>query len=194
MDHSKNIIKDNERTKRTSFFFLNISLILFSKKGPQFVVSWEIDWETYTQREDFFPYLLPGARGCQRFHPLASRVVREASDRLRVPCSTPDNLPLSKSDLEVLITWSLSGYTPVVPDCLEALPCLLIITWQLVKAHGVTRNEPKIHVICYITTVRFGRKMVSNTRWNDKIVALEKTWFHFRLMKAGFLFLLQTIY
>ena len=31
---------------------------------------------------------------------------------------------------------------------------------------------------------------------NDKIVALEKTtWFHFRLMKTGFLFfLLQTIY
>ena len=33
------------------------------------------------------------------------------------------------------------------------------------------------------------------TRWNDKIVALEKTtWFHFRLMKTGFLFLVQTIY
>ena len=31
--------------------------------------------------------------------------------------------------------------------------------------------------------------------WNYKIVALEKTtWFHFRLMKTGFLFLLQTIY
>ena len=30
---------------------------------------------------------------------------------------------------------------------------------------------------------------------NDKIVALEKTrWFHFHLMKTGFLFLLQTIY
>ena len=33
------------------------------------------------------------------------------------------------------------------------------------------------------------------TGCNDKIVALEKTtWFHFRLMKTGFLFLLQTIY
>ena len=31
--------------------------------------------------------------------------------------------------------------------------------------------------------------------WNDKIVAQEKTtWFHFRLMKIGFLFFLQTIY
>ena len=27
-----------------------------------------------------------------------------------------------------------------------------------------------------------------NTGWNDKIVALEKTWFHFRLMKTSFLF------
>ena len=40
--------------------------------GPQFVVSWEIDGETYTQREDFFPYLLPKARGCQCLHPLTS--------------------------------------------------------------------------------------------------------------------------
>ena len=37
---------------------------------------------------------------------------------------------------------------------------------------------------------------VTTTGWSDKIVALEKTtWFHFRLMKTGFLFfLLQTIY
>ena len=33
------------------------------------------------------------------------------------------------------------------------------------------------------------------TGWNDKIVTREKTtWFHFLLMKTGFLFLLQTIY
>ena len=33
------------------------------------------------------------------------------------------------------------------------------------------------------------------TGWNDKIVILEKTtWFHFRLMKTGFLLLLKTIY
>ena len=34
-----------------------------------------------------------------------------------------------------------------------------------------------------------------STEWNDEIVALEKTtWFHFHLMKTGFLFLLETIY
>ena len=37
--------------------------------------------------------------------------------------------------------------------------------------------------------------MIDYTGLNDKFVALEKTtWFHFRLMKTGFLFLLQTIY
>ena len=32
------------------------------------------------------------------------------------------------------------------------------------------------------------------TRWNDKIVALEKTWFLFRLMKTGFLFFFLVAY
>ena len=37
--------------------------------------------------------------------------------------------------------------------------------------------------------------LLKHTGWNDKIAALEKaTWFHFHLMKTGFLFLLQTIY
>ena len=36
---------------------------------------------------------------------------------------------------------------------------------------------------------------ICTTGWNNKIVTQEKmTWFHFRLMKTGFLFLLQTIY
>ena len=30
-------------------------------------------------------------------------------------------------------------------------PCLLITTWQLAKAHEVTRNEPNFLVICYKT-------------------------------------------
>ena len=56
-----------------TLLYKNISLILFLEKGPLFVVVWEIDGETYTQGEDFFfPYLLPGARGCQCLHPLTS--------------------------------------------------------------------------------------------------------------------------
>ena len=139
-----------------TLLYKNISLILFSK-GPQFVVGLRDRWrDIYSERGLLVPYLLPGARGCERLYPHASSVVREvrdASDRLRVPGSTPDSLPLFKSDRVVLITWSPSGYTPVGSDCHDALssPCLLITTWKLVKAHGVTKNEPKIHVICYIT-------------------------------------------
>ena len=36
------------------------------------------------------------------------------------------------------------------------IPCLLITTWRLVKAHGVTWTEPKIHVIYYITSYHAG--------------------------------------
>ena len=53
------------------------------------------------------------------------------------------------------ITWSPSGYTPAWPACPDALPppSLLITTWQLVKAHGVTRNEPKIHFKSHYITI-----------------------------------------
>ena len=59
------------------------------------------------------------------------------------PSLDSDSLPLSKSD-RVVITWSPSSYTPVGPDCYDALssPGLLITTWQLVKAHVVTWNKP----------------------------------------------------
>ena len=139
--------------ERNTLHYKNISLILFSKRVHSLLLDWEIHGETYTQRGDFYLsytfFREPG--GCQRLHPLASRIVRDASDWLCVPCSTPDSLPLSKFARVVLITWSPSDYTPVGPDCSDTLFCLLITTWQLVKAHGVTRNEPKIHVMCYIT-------------------------------------------
>ena len=121
------------------------------EKGPQLVDSREIDGETYTQREDFFfPYLLPGARGYQRLHLLAS-----SSETPLTDCVSHARLRFSalclKSDNVVLITLFPSGYSPVVPDCPEVLsyPCLLITAWQLIKAHGVTRNEPKIHNMLY---------------------------------------------
>ena len=91
--------------------------------------------ESHIHREGTSSCPIPSF-GIQSLHPLASRSVRDTSDRLRIPGS-----------------WSPSCYTPVWPDCHDALssPCLLITIWPLVKAHGVTRNEPKIHVICYIT-------------------------------------------
>ena len=89
-----------------------------------------------------------GANACT---PLQAR--QRQPDRLRVLCSTAILCTLSKSDRVVLITWSPSGYTPVRPECLDALSSsyLLIKMWQITKAHGVTRNELKIHGICYIT-------------------------------------------
>ena len=83
-------------------------------------------------------------------------VSSEKSETPLISCVSLARLPilcsLSKSD-SLLIPWSPSGYTPVGPGCPDTLssPCLLITMWQLVKAHGVTRNELKIHVICYIT-------------------------------------------
>ena len=114
MDPSKNIIKDNN--ERNTLLYKNISLILFSKRSPHFVVSWEIDGETiYSERGVLFiSCLLPGARGCQRLHSLASQ---DASARLRVKGSTPILCTLSKSACVVRITWSPSGYTPVGPNC-----------------------------------------------------------------------------
>ena len=140
----------NFNERMNTLLYKNISLTLYSQKGWCFCGVWEMDGETYTQREDFFSYLLPGARGCQCLYPLASW---DTSDQLHVPRLTAILYTLSKSDRMVLIMWSPSCYTPVWLECPDALSsfCLLIKMWQLTKAHGVTRNEPKIHVICYIT-------------------------------------------
>ena len=109
-----------------------------------------------SERGLLVPYLIPRAWGCQRLHPIASRVVREvrdASDRLRVPGSTPILCTLSKSDRVVITSRGLLPVTHLLDRTALSSPCLLITTWQLVKAHGVIRNEPKIYVICYITII-----------------------------------------
>ena len=70
---SGNIIKFTNFNERTNtLLYKKISLTLYSRKGSCFCCVWEMGGETYTKREEFFPYLLPGARGCQRLHPLAS--------------------------------------------------------------------------------------------------------------------------
>ena len=97
----------NERTKH---FFIKIYLSFYSRKGPQFVVGLRDRWrDIYSERGLLLvPYLLLGARGCQHLHPLASRLVRDASALLRVPGSTPDSLhPLN------LTAWLSQGLLPV---------------------------------------------------------------------------------
>ena len=50
----------------------------------------------------------------------------------------------------------------------------------------LTTGQPA-RVILFVK-VKESHLSYGHTGWNDKIVALEKTWFHFRLMKTGFLF------
>ena len=65
--------------------------------------------------------------------------------------------------------------------------CVIIKSWICEKLTLTTLTQ---------TTASSLRSMNDiYTGWNDRNVALEKmTWFHFRVMKTGFLFLLQTIY
>ena len=138
----------NERTH----FFIKIYLSHFILERVMFLWCVIDGWRDISQREDFFfSYLLPGARGCQCLHPLQAR--QRCLWSVACPTLDCDSLHLFKSDRVVLITWSSSGYTPVWPECPDAPSsfCLLIKIWQLTKAHEVTWNEPKIHVICYIT-------------------------------------------
>ena len=146
-------LNNNRTDTNETLLHKNISLTLFSRKGWCFCCVWKMGGETYLLRErtssSHIFFQEPGVPT------LASpcKLVWDASDRLRVPRSTVILCTLSKSDRVVLITWSPSGYTPVRPECPDApsSSCLLIKIWQLTKAHVVTRNEPKIHVICYIT-------------------------------------------
>ena len=92
--------QDNERAsmnEQNTLLYKNISLILFSKGAHSLSWVWEIDGETYTQRGDFFlPHIFfRESGGCQRLHPLASRIIRgiwDTSDRLPIPGSTSDSL------------------------------------------------------------------------------------------------------
>ena len=96
----------NERTH----FIKNLSHVILERVDVSVVCERWV--KRHILRQDFFPYHLPGARGCH-----ACKLVRDASDRLRVPRSTPILCTLSKFDCVVLITWYPSGYTPVVPEC-----------------------------------------------------------------------------
>ena len=147
------MIYDFNKRTNTLLYKKNISLTLYSRKGWCFCGVWVMSGETYTQRNDlFFPYLLPGARRGQRFHPPAS-----SSETPLIDCVSLARLRFSALCLNPTAWFSSRGLLPVThllyPTALIVLsyPCLFITAEQLVKARGVTWNEPKIHVICYIT-------------------------------------------
>ena len=138
----------NERNETHFFIKIYLSHSILERRTP-FAVSLRDRWRSIYTREDFFlPHIFSGSQGVPT---LASPCKLVRNDL--IDCVSLARLPifctLSKSD-RVVITWSPSAYTPVRPECPDALSssCLLIKIWQLAKAHGVTRNEPKIHVIC----------------------------------------------
>ena len=117
----------NERTN--TFLYKNIS-----RKG------WCFLWCVRDSSHIFFRE--PG--GANACTPLQARQRRPRS----TACPSLDCLNLTawfSSCGLLLVTHLLDLSAQIV------LSCLLITTWQLDKAHGVTRNEPKIHGICYIT-------------------------------------------
>ena len=123
-------------------FFIKIYLSHFiSERGTQFVVSLRDRWrDIYSDRGLLAPYLLPGARGCQRLHPLASRIVRDetnASDQLRIPSGTlvsdwTDCLNLTASFSYHVISFRLHTCSTGLPRC-TAIP--------LFTNHNVTARQ-----------------------------------------------------
>ena len=120
--------RTNERTN--ALLYKNMYLSHFILERVDVSVMCERWVETHTQREDFFfLHLLPGARGCQRLHPLASRDTS-------VPHSTAILCPCLN-----LTAW-LSSRDPL----------------PVTHLFGVTGNEPKIQMICYITIASLNYK------------------------------------
>ena len=116
--------------KRNTLLYKNISLILFLKRGPLFVVSWEKDGETYTLREDFFPYLLPGARECQRLLPLASLsetplIGCVSHARLPGQTSTESFSKSSKFSAHLIWAWRHPHSNPI--SCLGFIMTIVIV-------------------------------------------------------------------
>ena len=56
------------------------------------------------------------------------------------------------------------------------IPCLLIPTWQLVKANGVTRNEPKIHVNSHYVTLFFSMTVHKSVYLRPQSTILDWKW------------------
>ena len=151
---SGNIIKHNLRTlmnERTQFFYKNISLTFYPRKGWCFRGVWEMGGETYTQREDFFPYLLPGARGCQPLHPLAS-----SSERHLVGCVSHARQRFSALYPNLTVFFSSCDLLPVThllyPSALIALlfTNLNMTACQSTRSHQERTENPSL---CYITCI-----------------------------------------
>ena len=160
----------------STLLYKNISLTLYSRKGWCFCGVWEMSGETYTKRDDlFFPYLLPGASGCERLHPLQARQRHLWS----AACHSLDCD--SQHSVQIWPRGSLVSFR--LHTCCNRVLwlrfCLLIKMWQLAKAYGVTRNEPKIHVICYIYNYMvsdISSYLIITVKTLFELIPIEKLW------------------
>ena len=143
--------------ERNTLLYENISLSFYSRKGHTLSCNFKRLMKRHILREGTSSYPISSswsqgvptlAPPCKPFHQRRLN----AFDRLRVLGLILDSDCLKISLCGSHITWFPSGYTPAQPAYPES-PCLLITTWQLVKAHGVTRNEPKIHVNSHYITI-----------------------------------------
>ena len=118
----------------------------YSLKGPIVCCKLRDRWrDIYSERGLLLvPYLLPGARGYQRLYPLARW---DALWSATYPSLDSRFSALSQSDRGYhVVSFQLhTCWTRLLWHAL--IPRLLITAWQLVEAHRVTRNEPKMHVI-----------------------------------------------
>ena len=120
-------------TNETHFFIkIYLSLILFSKGAHSLRVRWR---EIYSERGLLLaPYLLPGARGCQRLHSLASCIIRDASDWLHIPGSTLDSHWTDCLNLTAWFSYHVVSFR--LHTCLTCLPRCTVI--PLSTNHNMT--------------------------------------------------------
>ena len=151
--HNHNIDFRTSMNERTHFFIkIYISPTLFSK-GLMFLWCVRDGWrDIYSERGLLLPISSSMSQGCQCLHPLAS-----SSETPPIGYVSLTRLRFSALCLNLTAWFSSRCLLPVshllYPTALIVLSSssLLIKIWQLAKAHGVTWNEPKIHVICYTT-------------------------------------------
>ena len=123
----------------THFFIKYISHTLFSN-GFLFLWCVRDGWrDIYSERGNLLPISFSRSQGVPTFAP-PCKLVRDASDRLRVPCSTAIHCILSKSERVVLITWSPSSFTPVVPNS-PARAVIFLFSNENVTACQSTRGH-----------------------------------------------------
>ena len=146
--------------------------------------------EREREREDFsFPYLLPGAKGCQRLHPLA-----RSSETSLVGCMSLVRLRFSALCLNLTAWFSSHDLSPVKhlfdlsALIVIVLSCLLIKIWLLAKHTGhKERNESPWYML-YNRPGQFSLIVDVLANWENLLEQSFAT-----MIKCAFIFLTTNI-